>query len=294
MGALNLLIARLYGLVWTAALWAGLAAAAGNQPKQAKPADADHDFGDKVLVVYVKGPNDGTLVLEKARTTRLGDRTFIVGRVADVYAAQAPIVGTTFWVAADEIGKMTEFDDTAAVKKSFNMAADPAPAAVEVEKDVVEMNVRNILIPLRFNPAKTEKLERVRLFISEDRGKTWKPESAYRSKMGGNVSTGFGPRSLQQEADDGYRPQDTEIKFTAPHDGLYWFALQTETKDGTKDPANVADLQPALKSYINSERKVLKPQPSPDDLRREVEELRKAVEELKRRNAELESAGKGK
>jgi hypothetical protein len=286
MGALNLLIARLYGLVWTAALWAGLAAATGNQPKQAKPADADHDFGDKVLVVHVKGQNDGTIVLEQARTTRLGGRIFVVGRVADVYSIQTTIVGSTFWVATDEIGTIVEYADTAAVKKSFKVAADPAPAAAEVEKDFKEMNVRSIVIPLKFNPAKREKIAKVTLFISEDRGKTWQAEGDYGPKMGGNALTDF----VNSWPDRGaHGPDDTEIKFSAPHDGLYWFALQIEWKDGTKEPAKMADAQSILKVYINSEQKVLKPQSPPEDIRRELEELRKTVEELKRKIAELEA-----
>jgi hypothetical protein len=79
------------------------------------------------------------------------------------------------------------------------------------------------------------------------------------------------------------------VTFTAPRDGLYWFAVQTVRKDGRREPVNLDALAPVRKVYVNTERKPVKAQKFYDELQREAEDLRKAVEQLQKRIKELES-----
>lgn len=119
-------------------------------------------------------------------------------------------------------------------------------------------------MPLLLDPARQAKIKLIRLFFSEDHGKTW-----------------------QHQQD--YDPTDKQVTFTAPRDGLYWFTLQVVLKDGKKEPANKRDLAPSMKVLVNTERRALKVQKTYAELQREVEELRKTVEQLKKRIKELES-----
>src|SRR5262245_20217616 len=140
------------------------------------------------------------------------------------------------------------------------LAAEP----IELDKDVEEMPTRDFAMPLRLAPDRKERVERIRLFVSEDRGKTWKHEKDY-------------------------KPSDTEVVFSAPRDGLYWFALQVVLKDGKSEPPKLEELPAAMKVYINSQRKALKPKKSYEELQNEVWELRGLVEELRKRIKRLES-----
>jgi hypothetical protein len=140
------------------------------------------------------------------------------------------------------------------------LAADP----IELPKDVAEIQTRDFAMPLRFNANVLAKIEKVRLFVSEDRGKTWKHEKDYKRT-------------------------DERVTYTAERDGQYWFALQVEFTDGTSDPAKVEALTPAMKVYVNTARKVLKGQKSYEELLREVEELRATVEQLQKKVKELEA-----
>jgi hypothetical protein len=144
-------------------------------------------------------------------------------------------------------------------------AADP----IELPKDVFEMDARELAFPVVCDPERRDKIARIRLYVSEDRGKTWKHHKDC-------------------------KPTDELLPFTAPRDGLYWFALQVELKDGKSEPADVASLTPAMKIYVNTERKALKAAKSYEDLQREVEELRKTVEQLQKRIKELEGERKPK
>jgi hypothetical protein len=147
----------------------------------------------------------------------------------------------------------------------LTVSADPP----ELEKDVSEIQTLKFAIPIRIDPDRKGEMAALRLYMSEDRGKTW-----------------------THVAD--YEPKDQDAVFSAPHDGLYWFTVQVVRKDGKKDPPDLDKSTPAGKVYVNSERRVLKVQKSCEEVQREVEELRKTVEELKRKLAEREAGGKGK
>ena len=145
------------------------------------------------------------------------------------------------------------------------LSADP----VKISRDVTEIQTRRFALPIRYKADQKSKIERVRLFVSQDRGKSW-----------------------QHEKD--YKPTAEQLKFTAPDDGLYWFALQIVFKDGKSEPAKLEDLEPAMKVYVNSERRTLKVKKSYGELQSEVEELRITVEQLQKKIKELETKRKSK
>lgn len=148
---------------------------------------------------------------------------------------------------------------------AFAMPADP----VELPSDVHVLQARGFIMPLRITPGKKDEIERIRLFVSRDQGKTWK------------------------HAKD-YKTSDEEVTFVAPRDGLYWFALETVFQDGTKTPPDRKDFFPVRKVYVNTERKALKVQKSYAELQREVVELQKTVKRLQKKIRQLKSNRKPK
>jgi septal ring factor EnvC (AmiA/AmiB activator) len=118
-------------------------------------------------------------------------------------------------------------------------------------------------MPLISAPATKDTIKRVRLFVSEDRGKTWKHENDF-------------------------KVSDEKATFTARRDGLYYFAIQMVMKDGKRMPDNRRALSPTMKVYVNSQQKTLRVQKSLVDLEKEVNELRKTVEQLQERLKKLE------
>jgi hypothetical protein len=148
----------------------------------------------------------------------------------------------------------------------LTLAADP----IELPKDVHEIQTRQFAMPVGFRPdLDPDKIETIRLFVSEDQGKTWKREKDF-------------------------KPSDKLTDFTAPHDGLYWFAVQVVLKNGDSEPTKLDDLVPARKVYVNSKGSALKAQKSYEELRREIKQLRMTVEQLQKRIEQLESERKAK
>jgi hypothetical protein len=133
----------------------------------------------------------------------------------------------------------------------------------QLEAGVEEIQSKHFLMPLRIDPARGDEIEKVRLFVSRDRGKTWKHCRDYDTTA-------------------------EHVAFSAPRDGVYWFAVQTVLKDGIIDPPDLGGLAPAMKVYVNTGRRALKPRKSYEELEQEVAQLRKTVEELKGRIRDLE------
>src|SRR5690242_6589916 len=82
---------------------------------RASSAGKDHDFGDKLLYIVTK-PKDaksdcGYGLFEKVKVVRLGDRSFLVGRIADYGETPAfkAAAGKTVWTPLSEIVQITEF-----------------------------------------------------------------------------------------------------------------------------------------------------------------------------------------
>jgi hypothetical protein len=108
-----------------------------------------------------------------------------------------------------------------AIALGFSLLANP-----ELPKDVFQGPSRGFLIPFVVDKDK-DKVEKIRLFVSVDLGKTWK-------------------RVMD------CKPDDNHFKFTADRDfQQYWFAVQHYHKSGKVDPAETKGLEPALKVYVN-------------------------------------------
>jgi hypothetical protein len=135
---------------------------------------------------------------------------------------------------------------------------------IELASDVHEIQTRQFAMPLKLDPESEHSIKRMRLFVSQDQGKTWKHQNDYDRN-------------------------DTQAIFKAEVDGEYWFALQVESNDGTNDPARVDALTPRIKVYVNTEGKRLNSQKSSEGLQREVEGLRNRVEQLEKKLNELET-----
>ena len=108
-----------------------------------------------------------------------------------------------------------------AVAFGFALLGNP-----ELPKDVIQNRTRDLQIPFAV-AEEQDKIKKLRLFVSEDRGKTWK-------------------RVMDREGNSGL------FKFTAERDfQQYWFAVQCHYKDGKIEPPETKQLRPSLKVYIN-------------------------------------------
>lgn len=107
-----------------------------------------------------------------------------------------------------------------------------------VEPDELEFPHRKFVIPFMLPPGTQRPIQSIRLYVSEDRGKTWKI------------------------ADERPRTVD-RFSFAATHDGHYWFAVQTIEANGKRNPVRTTDLTPALKVYLNESGRPLMRRPAP-------------------------------
>jgi hypothetical protein len=125
----------------------------------------------------------------------------------------------------------------------------------ELAKDVIETKYRTFVIPVHVSPEGQKEIKTVRMFVSVDRGKTWKHFKDC-------------------------KPSDTLLfTFTAPRDDLYWFAVQVVRRDGTVEPGAVTDRTPNLKIFFNSaQADVLDPEAAREALIRFVRANPKANE----------------
>jgi hypothetical protein len=113
-------------------------------------------------------------------------------------------------------------------------AVDKGPESPDVlDSDVIESYDRNFKIPFQINRGQPN-VSAVRLYVSEDRGVSWKVA-------------------------DEKTAAESAFAFRAARDGLLWFAAQTIAQDGTQKPADVKQLRPDLKIYVNAAgRKLLR------------------------------------
>lgn len=108
-------------------------------------------------------------------------------------------------------------------------ALDP----ITIASDVEEIQTSDFTMPLVFQPEARANIERIRFFVSMDRGKTWNHRKDFKSS-------------------------DDRVVFNAHRDGEYWFALQVSLKNDANSPANLADLFPSQKVYVNTERRPIR------------------------------------
>jgi hypothetical protein len=95
--------------------------------------------------------------------------------------------------------------------------------------DVYTMRDRHLQIPIRVNDARRGDLVELVLYVSTDQGRTW---------------TGAGKAKPMQDA----------FNFHADKDGLYWFSVQAVDRDGKYDPPDIAQVAPALKVLIDTQK----------------------------------------
>jgi hypothetical protein len=85
---------------------------------------------------------------------------------------------------------------------------------------------RQFWIPFQAGPGR-ERLKQLQLFVSTDRGRTWRPAAIA-------------------------APDQDKFRFQAESDGLYWFAVQTMDLDGRYYPATLESAQPSLQVIVDT------------------------------------------
>jgi hypothetical protein len=130
----------------------------------------------------------------------------------------------------------------------------------------LEFATRDVRLPTGSDPDRVKGWDKVRIYVSSDRGKTW-------------ASAGE------------YAPSASEVRYQAPRDGEYWVAAQFVRTDGRAEPAGPEGLTARWKVRVETTRPSVRPDPPPADLREEAIALRREVERLRQRVRDLE-AGK--
>jgi hypothetical protein len=82
------------------------------------------------------------------------------------------------------------------------------------------------------------RLQEVQLYVSLDRGQTWKPA--------GTVP-----------------PEQRNFNFRADHDGLYWFTVRTVDLAGRANPASLQGARPQLEVYVDTQVPIITLRPAP-------------------------------
>lgn len=104
-----------------------------------------------------------------------------------------------------------------------------ALAVQAIDRDTCPIDTRRIQMPIEWNTAVVDQIDLMAVYVSTDRGRTWRH---------------YG----------GYQPTSKWVQFEAPADGVYWFALRFEMKDGSKDPPRLSDLTPAKKVRVETRK----------------------------------------
>jgi hypothetical protein len=132
---------------------------------------------------------------------------------------------------------------------------------------------RKFIVPLRIEPQFAARLRECNLFVSEDKGESW--------RLFSSVPAG-----------------QREFHCKVAKDGVYWFALQTVAKDGTESPQS-KKLFPMLKVRVASRQysqpgeqmgleNVIDPRDEAKAIREEFQLLRRWLDRLEQRLATLE------
>lgn len=126
------------------------------------------------------------------------------------------------------------------------------------------VNSRRFMIPIYIRShVERDKIDSLILYSSSDKGKTW--------------------REVTKTS-----PKQTYFRFSAPGDGIYWFAVQVIYKNHTKEPSIMDNAEPNLKVGVATMSNVMRKAEQQDKLGGEVNHLREKVEKLEKRIDELE------
>jgi hypothetical protein len=80
-------------------------------------------------------------------------------------------------------------------------------------------------------PENVNSLDRVRLYVSTDKGRTWQKAGEERAK------------------------ETIVFSFTAPKDAEYWFAVQSVDKDGKTEPKGARKFRPQVRIILDTDDK---------------------------------------
>ena len=97
--------------------------------------------------------------------------------------------------------------------------------------DITTMDKRSFRIPIFVNPVRAKEIDWLYLYVSCDKGKTWKKVI-------------------------GATPDQKFFAFSAPKNGLYWFAVQIVSKDLKLSPPSTRDMQPGQKVLVSMAARV--------------------------------------
>src|SRR5262245_37480868 len=141
--------------------------------------------------------------------------------------------------------------------------------------DTERIDSRSFMIPIYYKRDIRDQVDRLRILVSLDKGKTW--------KVAGELPV-----------------DQTVFAYTAPKDGLYWFAIQYVLKNKTTDPPDLSKMAPALKVSVDRGKPggptflveaIERPSfggAETQALKEEVRSLRKKVANLEQRLTELD------
>jgi hypothetical protein len=111
----------------------------------------------------------------------------------------------------------------------------PAAGRAQQADNFFFRNFRSLRVPFKSNP--DERLRRLTLYVSEDMGRTW-------------------------NAAANANPTDGSFPFQAPHDGWFWFAVQSEDQEGRLYPADRTQLVAGIKVCVDTARPVISLRPA--------------------------------
>jgi hypothetical protein len=129
--------------------------------------------------------------------------------------------------------------------------------AVELPVDVDEISVRHFALPVQIHTDGDGPLSKLRFFVSQDGGKTWKHVKDY-------------------------SPEAKQLSFSAPDDGLYCFSIQTISLDGVQKPRHVDNLVAIKQVFVNTQGWSIRRKKSYGELQLETDELRKKIDALEK------------
>ena len=97
-------------------LFALAGAAAAQEPKAQPEAEAP-----RVYVVMVRSDPDKMYVLEKTKVQKLGDVSFLTGRLSGTIGPADWRVGATLWLPLSEITQLSEYPGMAEVQRAHGV-----------------------------------------------------------------------------------------------------------------------------------------------------------------------------
>jgi hypothetical protein len=116
---------------------------------------------------------------------------------------------------------------------SLTLACVMMLANAGAEPEISYLPSTRMNIPITIDPAKRDTLSGIILFCSMDEGKTWDQKGLA-------------------------KPEEKGFPFTAPHDGLYWFTIQTIDKNNVKSPLDPAMAPVGQKIIVDTVKPLVK------------------------------------